>query len=176
MNRVRNGAISSVDRLLRCTNHVDSIPNLNGWFSTNWCLPLVTTSAPCPKWNQSGMFALFLASHGVTDCSRLLEIAPNYFDISSFPEGETKRALQRVAKARSNGIPIPDAASLLRNLLKRFTFFWMFLGTLCSSGTSICCDLNIDRHIELYRWRWYAYYTILFIVELAKTYHFMNIK
>ncbi|EJF57706.1 P-loop containing nucleoside triphosphate hydrolase protein [Dichomitus squalens LYAD-421 SS1] len=31
----------------------------------------------------------------------LLEYAPNYFDLSTFPEGETKRALQRVLKKRS---------------------------------------------------------------------------
>ena len=79
-----------------------------------------TVSEVKPEWY---VCTFFLASYGITDCSRLLEIAPNYFDISSFPEGETKRALQRVAKARSNGFPIPDAASLLRNLLKRFTFF-----------------------------------------------------
>jgi pre-mRNA-splicing factor ATP-dependent RNA helicase DHX15/PRP43 len=76
-----------------------------------------TVSEVKPEW----YVCTFLASHGVTNCSRLLEIAPNYFDISSFPEGETKRALQRVANAGSNGIT--DAASLLRNLLKRFTFF-----------------------------------------------------
>lgn len=75
-----------------------------------------TVSEIKPEW----YVCTLLASHGVIDCYRLLEIAPNYFDISTYPEGETKRALQRVANARSNGIP--DATSLLRNLLKRFTF------------------------------------------------------
>ena len=32
---------------------------------------------------------------------RLLEYAPNYFDLSTFPDGETKRALLRVQKKRS---------------------------------------------------------------------------
>ena len=32
---------------------------------------------------------------------RLLEYAPNYFDLSTFPDDETKRALLRVQKRRS---------------------------------------------------------------------------
>ena len=32
---------------------------------------------------------------------RLLEFAANYFDLSSFPDGETKRALQRAVNKRS---------------------------------------------------------------------------
>ena len=40
----------------------------------------------------------------------LLELAPQYFDLSSFKDGETKRALQRVlkkltAKSSRNGTP-----------------------------------------------------------------------
>ena len=31
---------------------------------------------------------------------RLLELASNYFDLSAFPEGETKRALLAIAKKR----------------------------------------------------------------------------
>ncbi|KAK7027339.1 DEAH-box ATP-dependent RNA helicase prp43 [Paramarasmius palmivorus] len=34
----------------------------------------------------------------------LLELAPSYFDLSSFPEGETKRALQRFKNKRSGGV------------------------------------------------------------------------
>ena len=30
-----------------------------------------------------------------------MEYAPNYFDLSTFPDGETKRALLRVQKKRS---------------------------------------------------------------------------
>jgi len=48
----------------------------------------------------------------------LLEIAPNYFDISSFPEGETKRALRHVAKPESNGNA--DATGLWKNIFKTF--------------------------------------------------------
>ena len=33
--------------------------------------------------------------------SRLLEYAGNYFDLSTFPDGETKRALQRVINMRA---------------------------------------------------------------------------
>ena len=33
--------------------------------------------------------------------SRLLEYAGNYFDLSTFPDGETKRALQRVINKRA---------------------------------------------------------------------------
>lgn len=46
---------------------------------------------------------------GVTDAvsvwfaRRLLELAPNYFDLSAFPNGETKRALLAVAKKRTSG-------------------------------------------------------------------------
>ena len=32
---------------------------------------------------------------------RLIEYATNYFDLSSFPDGETKRALQRVVNKRA---------------------------------------------------------------------------
>jgi pre-mRNA-splicing factor ATP-dependent RNA helicase DHX15/PRP43 len=71
-----------------------------------------TVSKVKPEWYVRP----FLASRGVTDCSRLLEIAPNYFDVSSFPEGETKRALRRVAKAESNGNA--DATGLLQNILR----------------------------------------------------------
>ena len=31
---------------------------------------------------------------------RLLDYATNYFDLSSFPDGETKRALQRVTNKK----------------------------------------------------------------------------
>ena len=62
------------------------------------------------------MSVLFLPSRGIINCSRLLEIAPNYFDISSFPEGETKRALERVANAGYNGNP--TATGLLKSILK----------------------------------------------------------
>ena len=34
---------------------------------------------------------------------RLLEFAFNYFDLKTFPDGETKRALQRVINKRSGG-------------------------------------------------------------------------
>ena len=33
--------------------------------------------------------------------SRLLDYAGNYFDLSTFPDGETKRALQRIVNKRS---------------------------------------------------------------------------
>ena len=33
----------------------------------------------------------------------MLDYATNYFDVSSFTDGETKRALQRVVKKRSEG-------------------------------------------------------------------------
>ena len=49
------------------------------------------------------MVCLFhLASGAVIELSsRLFELAPSYFDISGFPEGETKRALERImAKKR----------------------------------------------------------------------------
>lgn len=32
---------------------------------------------------------------------RLIEYATNYFDLSSFPDGETKRALQRVVNKKA---------------------------------------------------------------------------
>jgi pre-mRNA-splicing factor ATP-dependent RNA helicase DHX15/PRP43 len=34
-------------------------------------------------------------------CLRLLEFAETYFDLSSFPDGDTKRALQRVMNKRA---------------------------------------------------------------------------
>ncbi len=71
-----------------------------------------TVSEVKPEWYVYS----FPASCGVTDRSRLLEIAPNYFDISSFPEGEMKRALRHVAKAEPNGNP--DATGLVRSILK----------------------------------------------------------
>ncbi|TFK79631.1 P-loop containing nucleoside triphosphate hydrolase protein [Polyporus arcularius HHB13444] len=43
----------------------------------------------------------------------LLEYAPNYFDLSTFPEGETKRALQRVLKKRA--LKVDGGASNGRN-------------------------------------------------------------
>lgn len=33
--------------------------------------------------------------------ARLLEYAATYFDVSSFPDGETKRALQRIVNKRA---------------------------------------------------------------------------
>lgn len=36
----------------------------------------------------------------LTAVLRLLELAHNYFDIASFPDGETKRALQRVVNKK----------------------------------------------------------------------------
>lgn len=36
-----------------------------------------------------------------TGDSRLLENAPVYFDVKSFPDGETKRALQRILNKRA---------------------------------------------------------------------------
>ncbi|KAH9840703.1 P-loop containing nucleoside triphosphate hydrolase protein [Rhodofomes roseus] len=42
----------------------------------------------------------------------LLEYAPNYFDLSSFPDGtETKRALQRIANKRSRKNAPPESSS-----------------------------------------------------------------
>jgi pre-mRNA-splicing factor ATP-dependent RNA helicase DHX15/PRP43 len=38
--------------------------------------------------------------------SRLLEFAANYFDLATFPDGETKRALQRVQNKRA-GVSTP---------------------------------------------------------------------
>ena len=35
---------------------------------------------------------------------RLLEFARNYYDLSTFPDGETKRALMRVQKKRSSKV------------------------------------------------------------------------
>jgi hypothetical protein len=37
--------------------------------------------------------------------SRLFEFAPSYFDISGFPDGETKRALQRFVVYKSRRMP-----------------------------------------------------------------------
>ena len=71
-----------------------------------------------PEWY---VCTFFFASRGVTDCSRLLELAPSYFDISTFPEGETKWALQRVANIQSNGMPA--ATGFVRNILKGLNFF-----------------------------------------------------
>jgi hypothetical protein len=36
---------------------------------------------------------------------RLIEYATNYFDLSSFPDGETKRALQRVVNKKAGKAP-----------------------------------------------------------------------
>ena len=36
--------------------------------------------------------------------TRLLEFAPNYFDLKDFKDGETKRALMRVANKRSGSV------------------------------------------------------------------------
>lgn len=49
------------------------------------------------------MLSMF-SSHGwigMLICCRLLELAPAYFDVSGFPDGETKRALIRVQDKRS---------------------------------------------------------------------------
>jgi pre-mRNA-splicing factor ATP-dependent RNA helicase DHX15/PRP43 len=57
--------------------------------------------------------------------ARLLELASSYFDLSFFPEGETKKALQRIANKKSckiegNGLPPkkkPKASGTKRDLL-----------------------------------------------------------
>jgi hypothetical protein len=36
---------------------------------------------------------------------RLLEYAANYFDLSSFPDGESKRALQRIVNKKAGKAP-----------------------------------------------------------------------
>ncbi|PCH34705.1 nucleoside triphosphate hydrolase protein [Wolfiporia cocos MD-104 SS10] len=41
----------------------------------------------------------------------LLEYAANYYDLSSFPDGETKRALQRVANKRARKVIEPEETS-----------------------------------------------------------------
>lgn len=43
-------------------------------------------------------------------CPRLMEYADNYFDVASFPDGETKRALERVV-AKMTGKTIKRASS-----------------------------------------------------------------
>ncbi|KDQ52578.1 hypothetical protein JAAARDRAFT_138414 [Jaapia argillacea MUCL 33604] len=48
----------------------------------------------------------------------LLEFATGYFDLSSFPDGETKRALQRVANKRA-GRNMPDDGSKDRRVKKK---------------------------------------------------------
>lgn len=58
--------------------------------------------------DPNGAHYISLANVNCSDWSifiRLLEYATNYFDLSSFPDGETKRALQRVANKRSGKTP-----------------------------------------------------------------------
>ena len=43
-------------------------------------------------------FVLIIYSYMLNRHSRLLEYAASYFDLATFPEGETKLALQLVAK------------------------------------------------------------------------------
>ncbi|KAF7966241.1 hypothetical protein HWV62_39435 [Athelia sp. TMB] len=62
-----------------------------------------------PEWVMFNEFVLTTRPYirTVTDVRPewLLEYATNYFDLSSFPDGETKRALQRVANKRSGKTP-----------------------------------------------------------------------
>ena len=53
---------------------------------------------------------------------RLIEFAANYFDLASFPDGETKRALQRAWNkragkdvSRGNGVNGPAAKKAKKN-------------------------------------------------------------
>ena len=50
-----------------------------------------------PEWSASRIPKNLLT---LTVTFRLLEFAANYFDVASFPDGETKRALQRVINKR----------------------------------------------------------------------------
>ena len=78
------------------------IPNLSGSSSTNSCWQLGRTSAPCRKSGLNGMLSLLCEKLCSTNISsRLLQYAGNYFDLSTFPDGETTRALQRVIKKRN---------------------------------------------------------------------------
>ncbi|KAH7879459.1 uncharacterized protein C8R40DRAFT_602507 [Lentinula edodes] len=59
---------------------------------------------PQPEWVLYNEFVLTKRPYirTVTEVKPewILEYAPVYFDLASFPEGETKRALQRIAKSR----------------------------------------------------------------------------
>ncbi|ESK89612.1 pre-mrna-splicing factor atp-dependent rna helicase prp43 [Moniliophthora roreri MCA 2997] len=61
-----------------------------------------------PEWVLFNEFVLTKRPYitTVTDVRAewLLELAPLYFDLNTFPNGETKRALQRAQKKRSGGI------------------------------------------------------------------------
>lgn len=68
------------------------------------CSLLVHISAQSRKSDPNGAFIPFLAlevplSHAVF-CHRLLEFATSYFDLKQFPDGETKRALERIIKKK----------------------------------------------------------------------------
>jgi pre-mRNA-splicing factor ATP-dependent RNA helicase DHX15/PRP43 len=50
---------------------------------------------------------------------RLLEYATTYFDLSSFPDGETKRALMRVANKKAGKANRVDGTADTRETKKR---------------------------------------------------------
>jgi pre-mRNA-splicing factor ATP-dependent RNA helicase DHX15/PRP43 len=48
----------------------------------------------------------------------LLELAANYYDLETFPDGDAKRSLQRVAKGRTRKMADLDAVTLKMNSIK----------------------------------------------------------
>lgn len=71
--------------------------------------------------NLSGMsltWSYFASSNGVR---RLVEFAPVYFDLATFPDGEAKRALQRISakKAGKFGRVEDDAGPAKKKQKKR---------------------------------------------------------
>ena len=81
---------------------MDWIVNQNGLSSTNLCWPHVRISEQCLKCRLNGMCLVNCQKEMKNWCftlrlinTRLCELAPTYFDLASFPDGEIKRALQR---------------------------------------------------------------------------------
>lgn len=68
-------------------------------------LPLATSFVRSPRFDQNGTFsrANRLLSHPLTytHSGRLLEYAADYYDVKTFPQGETRRALERVMAGKS---------------------------------------------------------------------------
>jgi pre-mRNA-splicing factor ATP-dependent RNA helicase DHX15/PRP43 len=71
-----------------------------------WSVTTACSTSPIPWIDLIASFHLGCSlTHNVIWFIRLIEYATNYFDLSSFPEGETKRALQRIVNKKAGKAP-----------------------------------------------------------------------
>jgi pre-mRNA-splicing factor ATP-dependent RNA helicase DHX15/PRP43 len=83
-----------------------------------------TVSEVKPEWSVTAAFSTFPPHFLILAITffivRLIEYATNYFDLASFPDGETKRALQRIVnKKAGKATARVDGANDTRDTKKR---------------------------------------------------------